>query len=50
MYMFNKNINKKHSFHFIVADSELLTKSAEIYIENNYKLKFKIIPFEEDNS
>jgi len=46
MYMFNNQINKKHNFHFIVADSGLLTKSAEIYIQNNCKLKFKIIPFE----
>lgn len=47
MYMFNNNIDKKHNFHFIVSDTELLTKSAEIYVKENKKLKYKVIPFEE---
>lgn len=48
MYMFNNNIDMKHSFHFIVSDERLLTDDAKWYIKNNKKLKFKIIPFEEE--
>lgn len=46
MYMLNKNINKIHHFHFIVSDDKLLTKSAGLYLKENIKLKYKIIPFE----
>lgn len=48
MYMFNNKIDIKHSFHFIVSDERLLTDDAKWYIKNNKKLKFKIIPFEEE--
>ena len=46
MYMLNNNINKTHHSHFIVSDEKLLTKSAELYLKENKKLKFKVVPFE----
>jgi restriction system protein len=46
MYMLNNNINKTHHFHFIVSDEKLLIKSAELYLKENKKLKYKVIPFE----
>ena len=46
IYILNNNINKTHHFHFIVSDEKLLIKSAELYLKENKKLKYKIIPFE----
>jgi restriction system protein len=46
MYILNNNINKTHHFHFIVSDEKLLTISAELYLKENRKLKYKVIPFE----
>lgn len=46
MYIIKNNITKKYNLHFIVSDTELLTKSAELYIKQQNILKFKIIPFE----
>ncbi len=42
MFIFNNNINK----YFIVSDEKLLTTSAELYLKENKKLKYKVIPFE----
>jgi restriction system protein len=46
MFIFNNNIDKSHHFHFIVSDEKLLTISAELYLKENKKLKYKVIPFE----
>ena len=46
MFIFNNNIDKSHHFHFIVSDEKLLTKNAELYLKENKKLKYKVIPFE----
>ena len=46
MFIFNNNIDKSHYFHFIVSDEKLLTISAELYLKENKKLKYKVIPFE----
>jgi restriction system protein len=46
MFIFNNNIDKSHHFHFIVSDEKLLIKSAELYLKENKKLKYKVIPFE----
>jgi restriction system protein len=46
MFIFNNNIDKSYHFHFIVSDEKLLTISAELYLKENKKLKYKVIPFE----
>lgn len=38
--------NRKVSFHFIVSHNHILTKSAQIFLDQNKFLKFKVIPFE----
>lgn len=46
MFIFNNNIDKSHHFHFIVSYEKLLTISAELYLKENKKLKYKVISFE----
>ncbi|WP_404320257.1 hypothetical protein [Malaciobacter canalis] len=36
----------KVSYHFIVSHNNILTKSAEIFLEQNNFIKFKCVPFE----
>lgn len=46
MYIFNNGTKKNTHFHFIVSDEKLLTKSAELYVKENKKLKYKVVPYE----
>lgn len=43
----NSISNKSMGFHFIVSHENILTKSAEIFLQKNTFIKFKCIPFEE---
>ncbi|WP_198304830.1 restriction endonuclease [Arcobacter vandammei] len=50
-FLYLKNIdltNTKVSYHFIVSHEDILTKSAEIFLEKNKFIKFKCVPFEEN--
>jgi len=42
----NSGLNKSIGFHFIVSHDNILTKSAEIFLNKNTLIKFKCIPFE----
>ncbi len=47
LYLKDRNLyNKKVSYHFIVSHDDILTKSAEIFLNKNTFIKFKCIPFE----
>ncbi len=48
-YLYLKDINLeglKVSYHFIVSHNNILTKPAEIFLEQNNFVKFKCVPFE----
>ena len=42
----NSGLNKSIGFHFIVSHDNILSKSAEIFLNKNTLIKFKCIPFE----
>lgn len=42
----NVGVTKSVAFHFIVSHDNILTKSAEIFLNKNTLIKFKCIPFE----
>lgn len=47
LYLRETNIsNRKVSFHFIVSHNNILTKTAEIFLNKNKFIKFKVVPFE----
>ncbi len=46
LYMRNNPTGKKVGFHFIVSHRDFLTKSAEIFLQQNTFIKFKTISFE----
>lgn len=47
LYMKDQDLNGKSiSFHFIVSHNDILTKSAQIFLNENKFLKFKCVPFE----
>lgn len=49
IYLKDKNLTEiKVSYHFIVSHEEILTKSAEIFLEKNNFIKFKCVPFEDN--
>ncbi|ADG92667.1 hypothetical protein Arnit_1004 [Arcobacter nitrofigilis DSM 7299] len=51
-FLYLKDIESKDlkvSYHFIVSHDNILTKSAEIFLEQNKFIKFKCVPFEENN-
>lgn len=49
LYLKDKNlIEIKVSYHFIVSHENILTKSAEIFLEQNNFIKFKCVPFEDN--
>lgn len=48
MYLLDNQINKNYNFHFVVSDNSLLTKSAELYLKENRKIKYKVVPYEEE--
>jgi Holliday junction resolvase-like predicted endonuclease len=39
---------KKIAFHYIVSHSDILTKSAQIFLDKNSFIKFKVVPFEKE--
>lgn len=48
LYLKDKNlVKRKVSYHYIVSHKDILTKSAEIFLEQNKFIKFKCVPFEE---
>ncbi|TLS99565.1 restriction endonuclease [Aliarcobacter cibarius] len=51
LYLKDKNlVETKVSYHYIVSHENILTKSAEIFLEQNKFIKFKCIPFEDNKS
>ena len=46
LYIREIGVTKSVAFHFIVSHDNILTKSAEIFLNKNTLIKFKCIPFE----
>ena len=51
LYLKDKNlVETKVSYHYIVSHEDILTKSAEIFLEQNKFIKFKCVSFEDNKS
>ena len=46
LYLKDKPLDKKVSYHFIVSHEDILTGSAKIFLEKHKFIKFKCVPFE----
>lgn len=46
LYLKDKPLDKKISYHFIVSHENILTGSAKIFLEKHKFIKFKCVPFE----